>query len=41
MSIDASPLYHAIAAVALQYAVGLGFGMWVSVCTWYHSFDSS
>ena len=28
MNIDISPLYHAIAAVALQCAVGLTFGMW-------------
>ena len=26
--IDISPFYHAISAVALQYAVGLMFGMW-------------
>ena len=37
--IDLSPLYHAIAAVALQCAVGLVFGDWftggVLGCLWF------
>ena len=39
MSIDASPLYHAIAAVALQCAVGIWFGSWwlggAMGCLWF------
>ena len=32
MNIDLSPLYHAIAAVALQCTVGLAFGDWFTGC---------
>lgn len=39
MQIDKSPLYHAIAAVALQCAVGLIFGDWhtggILGCVWF------
>ena len=39
MNIDPSPLYHAIAAVALQCAVGLVFGDWFTGgalgCLWF------
>lgn len=41
MNIDLSPLYHAIAAVALQCVVGLTLGMWgvggVMGCIWFTS----
>lgn len=39
MTIDLSPLYHAIAAVILQCTVGLLFGMWgiggALGCVWF------
>lgn len=39
MTLDLSPLYHAIAAVALQCAIGLMFGDWftggVLGCLWF------
>ena len=39
MTLDLSPLYHAIAAVALQCAAGLAFGDWFTGgalgCLWF------